>query len=48
MLDGIDQPDNFIVIGMTNKFDVIDDAILRPGRLEYHVEIPIPTEEGRQ
>jgi vesicle-fusing ATPase len=32
---------------MTNRKDLIDEAVLRPGRLEVHIEIGIPNEEGR-
>ena len=38
---------NVLIIGMTNRKDMIDDAILRPGRLEVHVEISLPDEAGR-
>ena len=33
---------------MTNRKDMIDDAILRPGRLEVHIEISLPDEAGRR
>lgn len=33
-LDGVDQLNNILVIGMTNRRDMIDEALLRPGRLE--------------
>lgn len=47
-LDGVDQLNNILLIGMTNRKDLIDDALLRPGRLEVHVEISLPDEAGRQ
>ena len=33
---------------MTNRKDLIDEAILRPGRLEVHIPIGLPDEEGRR
>jgi vesicle-fusing ATPase len=38
-MDGVDQLNNVLVIGMTNRKDMIDDALLRPGRFEIHIEI---------
>ncbi|KAI9727297.1 MAG: transport between ER and Golgi ATPase protein [Chrysothrix sp. TS-e1954] len=46
-LDGVDQLNNILLIGMTNRMDMIDDALLRPGRLELHIEISLPDEAGR-
>ncbi|KAG6041945.1 hypothetical protein E4U41_000060 [Claviceps citrina] len=46
-LDGVDQLNNILLIGMTNRKDMIDDALMRPGRLEIHVEISLPDEPGR-
>eukprot|EP00316_Scyphosphaera_apsteinii_P011372 CAMPEP_0119306602 /NCGR_PEP_ID=MMETSP1333-20130426/7315_1 /TAXON_ID=418940 /ORGANISM="Scyphosphaera apsteinii, Strain RCC1455" /LENGTH=703 /DNA_ID=CAMNT_0007309939 /DNA_START=95 /DNA_END=2206 /DNA_ORIENTATION=+ len=47
-LDGVDQLDNVLVIGITNRPQLMDPALLRPGRLEAHVEVPRPDLAGRQ
>ncbi len=46
-MDGVDQLNNILVIGMTNRRDLIDDALLRPGRFEMQIEISLPDEHGR-
>jgi len=46
-IDGVDQLNNILVIGMTNRPDMIDEALTRPGRLEVQVEIGLPQESGR-
>lgn len=46
-MDGIETLSNVVVIGATNRPDILDPAIVRPGRFDRIVYVPIPTEEGR-
>ena len=45
-IDGVEGLDNVIVIGATNREDMIDPAILRPGRLDVKIKIERPDAEG--
>ena len=47
-LDGINQIDNVLMIGMTNRRELLDEALLRPGRLEVQIKVPLPDREGRR
>lgn len=47
-LDGAIARPGVVVIGATNYPDTIDPALRRPGRLEQHIEIPLPDEEARE
>lgn len=46
-IDGFNPLDDVKVIATTNRVDVLDEAILRPGRLERHIEVNTPNQEGR-
>uniref|UniRef100_A0A8C1SMT4 Vesicle-fusing ATPase n=1 Tax=Cyprinus carpio TaxID=7962 RepID=A0A8C1SMT4_CYPCA len=46
-IDGVEQLNNILVIGMTNRPDLIDEALMRPGRFEVKMEIGLPDERGR-
>lgn len=46
-IDGFEPLDNVKIIGATNRIDILDNAILRPGRLDRLIEIGLPQEEGR-
>jgi proteasome-associated ATPase len=45
-LDGVEKLNNVIVIGATNREDLIDPAILRPGRLDVKIKIDRPTRDS--
>ncbi len=45
-IDGVEALNNVIVIGASNRQDLIDPAVLRPGRLDVKVKIPRPEKEG--
>lgn len=45
-IDGVERLDNVIVIGASNREDMIDPAILRPGRLDVKIKIERPDPEG--
>jgi len=46
-LDGIEELKGVVVLGATNRFDMIDPAILRPGRFDLLVQLPVPNEATR-
>uniref|UniRef100_A0A1W7R9G8 vesicle-fusing ATPase n=1 Tax=Hadrurus spadix TaxID=141984 RepID=A0A1W7R9G8_9SCOR len=47
-MDGMSSKKNVFIIGATNRPDIIDPAILRPGRLDQLIYIPLPDEKSRQ
>ncbi|MFX1388236.1 MAG: proteasome-activating nucleotidase [Promethearchaeota archaeon] len=47
-LDGFDQRGNIKFIAATNRADILDPALLRPGRFDRILEFPIPNEQARE
>jgi SpoVK/Ycf46/Vps4 family AAA+-type ATPase len=47
LLDGLEARGRVAVIGMTNRIEALDPAVCRPGRFDYHLEVPFPDERGR-
>ena len=47
-LDGLEELEDVVVIATTNRPDLIDPALLRPGRLDRHVHVPVPDEDARR
>ena len=47
-LDGMQSLDNVLVVGITNRRDLLDPAVLRPGRLELQIEVGLPDLHGRR
>lgn len=46
-MDGFDPRGDVKIMGATNRIDILDPAILRPGRFDRIIEVPLPTFEGR-
>jgi transitional endoplasmic reticulum ATPase len=47
-LDGLETLEDVVVIATSNRPDLIDSALLRPGRLDRHVHVPVPDETARR
>ena len=47
-MDGFEERGDIRIIAATNRFDMLDEAILRPGRFDRLIEVPKPTEEARE
>ena len=47
-IDGLEELNNVLIIGATNRLDIIDEALLRPGRFDRIIKVPNPDEKGRQ
>ena len=46
-IDGLEELHNVLIIGATNRLDIVDDALLRPGRFDRIIEVPKPAAKGR-
>ena len=47
-IDGLEELHNVLIIGATNRLDIVDEALLRPGRFDRIIEVPLPDSKGRQ
>ena len=47
-MDGVSDRGDVFVIGATNRRDLVDAALLRPGRLETHLYLGLPEQESRR
>ncbi len=47
-LDGFDQRGDVGIIAATNRPDILDEALLRPGRFDRTIEVPLPNKESRK
>ncbi len=47
-LDGFEQRGDVKIIGATNRVDILDPALLRPGRFDRMIDFPIPDDEARE
>lgn len=47
-MDGFENRGDIRIIAATNRFDMLDEAILRPGRFDRIIEVPSPLEAGRE
>jgi len=47
-IDGLEELNDVLVIGATNRLDIVDSALLRPGRFDRIIEVPKPDAKGRK
>jgi len=47
-MDGIESSPGVFVIGATNRVELLDPAVLRPGRFDHLVEVPLPDSRPAQ
>jgi transitional endoplasmic reticulum ATPase len=47
-IDGLEELHGVVIIGATNRLDIVDEALLRPGRFDRMIEVPKPDAKGRK
>ena len=47
-IDGLEELHDVLIIGATNRLDIVDEALLRPGRFDRVIEVPHPDPRGRE
>jgi hypothetical protein len=47
-LDGVSSADGYVLLATTNAINALDPALLRPGRLDVHIEVPKPSDDHRR
>ena len=47
-IDGLEELHNVLIIGATNRLDIVDEALLRPGRFDRIIQVPNPDAKGRE
>lgn len=47
-MDGIEELKGVVVLGATNRLDIVDPAVLRPGRFDLLLELPVPDKKARR
>lgn len=47
-IDGVKEAPNILVVGLTNRPELLDPALLRPGRLEVQLRVELPDRRGRR
>ena len=46
-MDGLEELEDVAIIAATNRPDIIDAGLMRPGRFDRHIKVDVPNEEGR-
>ena len=47
-IDGLEELHDVLIIGATNRLDIVDEALLRPGRFDRIIQVPKPDAQGRE